>query len=164
MPRGANQVRARGPANRGQRDEERIMLGGERRKSVSTTTVLWREGLHFCSELASGRLMCDESSEVGKAYPSAPELLMASLGSCIGSVLATFAERHEIDLEGMRIGLEWEIAERPHRIGGIDIRVSVPAELSEERRATLERVAHACLIHNTLTHPPDIRLALESGG
>jgi len=127
---------------------------------MATTTVLWKEGLHFCSHIKSGQLMCDESSEVGKAYPSAPELLMASLGSCIGSVLVVFADRHDIDLEGMKIELDWEAAEKPHRIGEITIAISIPNALQENQRTILERVAHACLIHNTLTHPPDISLTV----
>jgi uncharacterized OsmC-like protein len=106
--------------------------------------------------------MCDESSEVGKAYPSAPELLMAALGSCIGSVLAYFSQRHGMSLEGMQILLDYRIAENPHRIGEIDVRVSIPRRLSQEQEETLERVAHACLIHNTLTHPPKIVLGLST--
>jgi len=123
-------------------------------------TVVWKEGMHFCTQVPSGQLMCDESSDVGAVYPSAPELLMASLGSCIGSVLVYFAERHEIPIEGMQIVLDWQIAERPHRSGEITVAVSIPKGVSEPQRETLERVAHACLIHNTLTHPPQISLSL----
>jgi uncharacterized OsmC-like protein len=119
--------------------------------------------MQFCTQLESGQLMCDESSEVGQAYPSAPELLMASLGSCIGSVLVYFATRHEIALKGMTISLDWRPAERPHRIGEIDVRVSLPETVAEKYKATLERVAHSCLIHNTLTHPPKVSLDLTIG-
>ena len=130
---------------------------------MATTSVVWKEGMHFCTKVESGELMCDESSEVGKAYPSAPELLMASLGSCTASALVYFAQRHDIALEGMRVDLDWEGAEGPHRIGEIDVRVSLPESVSESERTTLERVAHACLIHNTLTHPPEIALTLSTG-
>jgi len=129
---------------------------------MAKTTVLWKEGMHFCTHVQSGQLMCDESSEVGKAYPSAPELLMASLGSCIGSVLVYFAQRRDISLEGMRIDLDWSAAEEPHRIGEIDIGLALPATVPKKQYAALERVAHACLIHNTLTHPPKISLALSA--
>jgi putative redox protein len=129
--------------------------------SVATTTVLWKEGMHFCTHVKSGELLCDESSEVGTAYPSAPELLMASLGSCIGSVLVYFADRHDINLEGMQIDLDWEMTEGPRRISRIDIGVIIPAHLDDEALATLERVAGTCLIHNTLLHPPQIGLALQ---
>jgi len=123
-------------------------------------SVVLKKGLHFCTTLPSGELMCDESSEVGNAHPSAPELLLASLGSCIGSVLAYFAGRRGLSLEGMKIDLDYNLAEKPHRIGEIGIRVTLPKALSGQEQQTLERVAHACLIHNTLTHPPKITLTL----
>jgi len=123
-------------------------------------TVVWKEGMHFCAEAPSGRLTCDESSPVGKAYPSAPELLLASLGSCIASVMVYFADRHGLDLEGLALDMDYDVAESPHRIGAIDISVRVPRGLSEEQRATLARVADTCLIHNTLHHPPKITLQL----
>jgi len=105
--------------------------------------------------------MCDESSEIGLVYPSAPELLMASLGSCIGSVLVVFAERHGISLEGMTIDLDWKIAEHPHRLGQIGVVVSIPTSISADQQKVLTRVAEDCLIHNTLSHPPQIALRLS---
>jgi len=130
---------------------------------MATTRVVWREGMHFCTKVLSGEVMCDESSDIGAAYPSSPELLMASLGSCIASVLVYYAERHGIDLEGMHVDLDWKIAENPHRIGAIDVRVGIPHKMPESQKAVLERVAHTCLIHNTLTHPPDLSLELQTG-
>jgi len=128
---------------------------------VARTTVVWRQGMHFCTTTQSGQLMCDESSEMGAVYPSSPELLMASLGSCIGSVLVYFAERRGIRLEGMSIDLDWKIKENPHRIGQIDIAVSIPQELSKEQQKVLTRVAEECLIHNTLRIPPQMNMTLS---
>ena len=117
--------------------------------------------MHFCTSTQSGQLMCDESSEIGAVYPSSPELLMASLGSCIGSVLVYFAERHKINIEGMSIELDWKIKEKPHRIGEIDIAVHVPHHLSEDQGTVLKRVAEECLIHKTLHTPPQINMTLS---
>jgi putative redox protein len=131
---------------------------------VVTTTVLWKEGMHFCTQTQSGRLMCDESSEIGRAYPSSPELLMASLGSCVASVLVLYGEHHGMALEGLRVELDWTIADRPHRVGEIRLRVSLPRGIPGDQRPILERVAHTCLIHNTLTHPPRISMEMEYAG
>ncbi len=129
-----------------------------------TTIVEWRHGRHFCAELASGRVMCDESELTGKQFPSSAELLMASLGSCIGAVLVTFADRHEINLEEMTIELHWHLADNPHRIGEISVSVNIPHTLTAEQKLTLTNVAHSCLIHNTLTHKPEIAIELTSVG
>jgi uncharacterized OsmC-like protein len=126
------------------------------------TTVEWRHGGHFCAELESGRVTCDESGLVGKQFPSSAELLMVSLGSCIGSVLVVFSDRHQINLEGMKIDLHWHLADDPHRIGEIGVSVNIPHQLTAEQKQTLTHVAHSCLIHNTLTHPAKISVDLSS--
>jgi len=126
-----------------------------------TTTVVWKEGMHFCTRVQSGELMCDESSEIGAAYPSSPELLMASLGSCIASVLVVYGSHHGYELDGLKVELDWTLADAPHRIGGIHIRVHLPANVPEAERPVFERVAHSCLIHNTLTHPPKIEMDIS---
>jgi uncharacterized OsmC-like protein len=130
--------------------------------ATGATTVVWKEGMHFCAHTDSGQVMCDESAPIGKAFPSAPELLMASLGSCIGSVLVTFADRHDVDLEGMAIGLKWKTADRPYRIGEIAVSVNIPKGVPPRARDTLTRVANACLIHNTLARPPQIEVKLSA--
>jgi putative redox protein len=127
---------------------------------VVTTTVVWREGMHFCTKVQSGQLMCDESSEIGAAYPSSPELLMASLGSCIASVLVLYGRHHEYDLDGLSVELDWKLAENPHRIGEIAVRVHLPGSIPAEQHPIFERVAHTCLIHNTLSHPPTVKMEL----
>jgi uncharacterized OsmC-like protein len=124
------------------------------------TTVVWKEGMHFCTKVQSGKLMCDESSEIGAAYPSAPELLMASLGSCIASALITYGRRRDYALDGLAVDLDWKLAEDPHRIGEITVRVSVPDAIPRDQQAVFQRVADTCLIHNTLTHPPRIEISL----
>ena len=128
------------------------------------TTVRYRHGLEFCADLESGRVTCDAFSDRGKEYPSAPELLMVSLGSCIGAVVLTYSDRHGITYEGMEIDLDWELAhEHPHRIGRIDVKVRMPGPLTPDQIEILKRVADQCLIHNTLLHPPEIRVDLEAG-
>jgi len=129
-----------------------------------TTTVYWKEGMHFCTRVQSGQLMCDESSEIGAAYPSSPELLMASLGSCLASVLILYGRHHDYDLDGLQVDLDWEMAENPHRIGAISVRVHLPETIPAEQRPIFARLAHTCLIHNTLTHPPEIEMSLSFGG
>jgi len=128
------------------------------------TTVRYRHGLEFCADLESGRVTCDAFSDRGKEYPSAPELLMVSLGSCIGAVVLTYSDRHGIKYEGMEIDLDWELAhEHPQRIGRIDVKVRMPGPLTPDQIEILKRVADQCLIHNTLLHPPEIRVDLEAG-
>jgi putative redox protein len=139
-------------------ESSRLIAG---REAMVTTTVLWKEGMHFCTRVQSGRLMCDESSEIGAAYPSSPELLMASLGSCLASVLLLYGRRHGYELDGLSVDLDWKTAEHPYRIGEISVRVRVPEAVPPEQQTIFARVAHTCLIHNTLLHPPKLEMELS---
>jgi len=125
------------------------------------TVVRYEHGMLFCSDLESGRVTCDAFSEKGKEYPSAPELLMVSLGSCIGAVIVTYSDRHGINYEGMEISLDWQLAHHPYRIGRIDVTVQMPGPLTPEQIEILKRVADQCLIHATLLNPPEINLDLH---
>lgn len=94
--------------------------------------------------------------------PTPPELLIASLGSCIAIYAVFFAEKHpEISLAGMKVELEWERAEGPTRIGEISAKVTIPGGVPEHFRDALHRSMEACLIHNTLTHCPKVELTLS---
>jgi len=127
------------------------------------TVVRYHHGLEFCADLESGRITCDAFSDKGKEYPSAPELLMVSLGSCIGAVIVTYADRHGIDYEGLEVALDWELApDPPHRIGRISVVVHMPGPLTHEQIEILTRVANQCLIHNTLLHPPEMTVGLRA--
>jgi uncharacterized OsmC-like protein len=127
------------------------------------TLVRYYHGLEFCADLESGRITCDAFSDKGKEYPSAPELLMVSLGSCIGAVILTYADRHGIDHEGLEVALDWApAADPPHRIGRISVEVHMPGPLTREQIEILKRVANQCLIHNTLLHAPEMTIDLSA--
>jgi len=125
---------------------------------MERTTVAYEQGIRFCAATAGGRVVCDP--DAGQYGPSAPELLMAALGSCIGSVIVYFAERRGYKYEGLQVDMDWEIVENPHRIGRINVHVTMPGPLTDEERAIFTRVADTCLIHNTLSHPPTMSLDL----
>jgi len=93
-----------------------------------------------------------------------PELLIASLGSCIGVYIESFAERHGVDITGLTINLEWEKVAKPARIGKIRCWIKIPTVIDEQMAAALLRVAEQCLIHNTLTQAPEIKVEIERKG
>jgi uncharacterized OsmC-like protein len=54
-----------------------------------------------------------------------------------------------------------EKATGPARLAAIRVEVTVP-DLDPRHEAGVLRAVKACLIHNTLTHPPSIDIALET--
>ncbi len=91
-----------------------------------------------------------------------PELLLASLGSCVGFYAAQYLKKFKLATEGTRVRVSAAKLKEPARIGDFVIEVDVPVELSAEHRAGVERSVKHCLIHNTLLNPPKIDLEIRS--
>jgi putative redox protein len=86
-----------------------------------------------------------------------PELFLASIGTCVGYYVVQFCDTRNLDTSDLRIEVDGEIMPNPGRIGRITVRIGLPFELDEERIKALLRAATHCTIHNTLTHPPEVR-------
>jgi len=117
--------------------------------------------MKFRAQVRGHEILSDQPAGKGEdSGPTPPELLIASLGTCIGVYAAAFAQRHAISLEGMKIEMGWGRAENPTRIGEIRAKLLLPNEVPERYHDGLLKSAASCLIHNTLTHPPQIEMAL----
>ena len=84
------------------------------------------------------------------------EIYASSLGSCVGVFIRSFAERHGIKTEGMKITVNFENREKPHRIGFVEVSVKMPEAVPEDKMAAIKRVAETCTVHNSMTHPAEI--------
>ena len=90
-----------------------------------------------------------------------PGLLLASLGSCAGFHAAQYLRKHKLATEGTRVRVTAEKVKDPPRIDDFQIEVETPIELTVEHRAGVERAVAHCLIHNTLLHPPKMRIQIK---
>ena len=88
----------------------------------------------------------------GKGESFSPtDLVATALGVCIPTIMGIVAEREKIDLTGMRITVQKEMsAEPPRRIAKLSTRIAMPAGLTVQQKAKLERAAHTCPVHQTL--------------
>ena len=127
-------------------------------------TVTHREGLRFSALARGHEVISDQPSGKGGTDQgmTPPELLMASLGACIGVYVVEFAERHHLPHQGLTVDLDWERAEDPTRIARVKVQVRLPGEVSEDFRKALHRVAEQCLIHNTLRSGPEVTITITS--
>jgi uncharacterized OsmC-like protein len=89
------------------------------------------------------------------------ELLLASLGTCMGVYITRYCKTAGIDCEGMTIDLSSERAEDPARIGSIRAMVKIPGGVPEDRRTAVIKVAEHCLIHETLRNAPELTIEME---
>ena len=90
------------------------------------------------------------------------ELFVASLAGCVGFFVARYRTRHGVRAEGFRVETEWSMAEQPHRIGRIHLRLHLPVDLPSSQQERLLKVAHGCTVHQSVIHPPVIDISLQS--
>ena len=95
------------------------------------------------------RIGADCSMTKGQEF--GPESLVAAgLGSCMLISMASFAERHGLDVAGARIDVEPSFGGKPQmRISGFEITVRIPRGFAEEDEARLKAAADACPIKHS---------------
>ena len=87
----------------------------------------------------------------GSAF-SPTDLVATSLGTCIVTVMAIAAENDAIPFPGARFRVEKHMASDPRRIARLPMVIEMPAGLSPEQRARLEKVGRHCPVHRSV-HP-----------
>ncbi len=121
-------------------------------------TVEHLGALQFENKARQHAIVSDQPPENGghDEGMTPPELLLASLGSCVGFYAAQYLRKHKLATEGTRVRVTADKRKDPARIDNFRIEIETPAALTEQHRDGVENAAHHCLIHNTLLHPPSI--------
>ena len=92
----------------------------------------------------------------GKGESFSPtDLVATALGSCVATIMAINAEKHDIDLSGTKITVEKHMAtEGPRRIARLPVLIEVPIKIDERQRTAIETAASHCPVSYThLTLP-----------
>ncbi len=98
----------------------------------------------------------------GDTGPTPTEIFIAGLAACIAYYAERYLRRSGLSTAGLEVACGYEWAEKPHRVGGIDVSVTAPG-LTEERRDAFARVIDHCTVHNTLRQPPAITVEVAHG-
>jgi putative redox protein len=109
---------------------------------------------------------CDQPTENGgfDEGMTPPEFFLASLATCAGYYAVQYLKTRNLPMEGLQVRTTADKAKAPARLADIHIKVEYPAELDERHREGVLRAVHNCLIHNTLTHPPEIHVDVNTPG
>ncbi len=118
----------------------------------------------FAIQTRSHTILCDQPAENGGADTgmTPPELLLASLGSCAAFYAVQYLKTRNLAESGVEVTVTAEKLKPPARLGNFNIHVTCPVSLTEAHREGMMRSIHACLIHNTLLTPPEIKIELET--
>lgn len=129
-------------------------------------SVVYEGGLHCkLTHGPSGKHIVTDAptDNMGKGEAFSPtDLMAASLGSCIITVMGIVAQRHNIHLEGAAAEIVKEMITEPvRRIGKISVVVKMPKGIAADKRPMLERSAHSCPVHKSIHPDVDIQISLN---
>ncbi|MBI5853756.1 MAG: OsmC family protein [Nitrospirae bacterium] len=90
------------------------------------------------------------------------DLFVGSLTACVAYFVGRYCARHQILCESLTVEADWTMAEQPHRVGTIALRIHLPETLNPSERERLLRVAHGCTVHQSLVVPAQVEIALTN--
>lgn len=84
---------------------------------------------------------------------SPTDLVATALGSCMATIMGIIAQRHELNLEGMKIEVAKEMStDTPRRIARLTTTIRIPLPAAHPKRSLLENGALTCPVYHSL-HP-----------
>lgn len=114
-----------------------------------------------CLHFASGNEFITDApvDNNGKGEAFSPtDTVATGLASCMMTVMGIKAHDLEVDLKGATATVTKHMASAPRRITKIEVRLEMPARISEKNRKILEHTANTCPVHHSLH--PDIEKAI----
>jgi uncharacterized OsmC-like protein len=93
--------------------------------------------------------------------PTPTELFVAGLAGCVAHYARRYLSRHGLDDAGLEVVAGYTMGGRPARVLDIGVQLTPPRSLPAERRDAFLAVASHCTVHNSLTQPPAVTIALH---
>ena len=79
-------------------------------------------------------------------------MVCSALASCILTIMAIAVEKNGINIKGTNAIVKKIMGNSPRRISKIDIELTFPMDYDEKTKVILERAAHNCPVHHTLSN------------
>lgn len=129
---------------------------------MPTVTVQHVDGDRFTIGIRDHLVEVDQPVSDGgdDTAPTPTELFVASLASCVAFYARRYLARHHLPTAGLRVSTDYRMASRPARVSDIRIGIALDSAVPNDRRDGLLAVVSHCTVHNSLTHPPAIDIAL----
>jgi len=119
-----------------------------------TIDIEYEGSLHCAARHApSGARIATDApvDNAGRGESFSPtDLVATALGTCIATIMGIWAQRHDVDLTGMRVQVEKHMRADPRRIGRLPVEVHVPVVLDDRQQTSLENAARLCPVRNSL--------------
>jgi putative redox protein len=121
-------------------------------------------GARFIAEARKHRLIIDQPAEDGATdHGMTPaELLLVSLGSCIGQYVAQYLNLRGLSSEGLVVRVAADRTTRPLQLSGFHIEVAAPALADRQLRALEKTLANAGIVHGAISRENAIGISTGS--
>jgi len=129
---------------------------------MPAVTVRYVDGDRFTIGIRDHEVDVDQPVSDGgeDTAPTPTELFVASLASCVAFYARRYLARHHLPSTGLRVTTDYRMGSHPARVSDLRIEIALDSAVPHDRRDALLAVASHCTVHNTLTHPPTIDVAL----
>ena len=90
---------------------------------------------------------------------SPSHMLASGIGTCMFSVLQSWATNAKIPTDHLAVEIGWNSSENQNRAGRFDVQLMWPS-LPESRREAAARAANTCAVYNALVPRPEINIGM----
>jgi len=117
-------------------------------------------GARFVAEARKHRLVIDQPAEDGATDHgmSPSEMLLVSLGSCIGQFVAQYLSMRGLSSDGLQVSVAAERTTRPLRLSGFRVEVIAPGLSDRQLRGLEKTLATAGLVHGAIARENTVRI------
>ena len=91
-----------------------------------------------------------DNNGLGEAF-SPTDLVCSALASCILTIIAIAVEKNDIEIKDTTAIVKKTMGINPRRIVKIEIDLTFPRQYDAKTQTILERAAHNCPVHHTLS-------------
>lgn len=122
-------------------------------------TLQHRGGAKFLAEARQHQLVLDQPAEDGATDHgmSPAELLLISLGGCVGQYVAQYLRLRGVPCEGLLVRVKAQPAARPMRLRDLSVKIVAPG-LNERQLRALEKSLPSGLVQQTLSRDNAVQI------
>jgi len=123
-------------------------------------TVQHVDGARFLATVGQHTAVVDAAPEDGGGGTamSAPQLFAAAVGACILEFVANSCRLRKVPLDHLGLEMDFEILERPLRIGSMEVFLQMEPEPPEAVKRRLLGVARHATLVSTLLRSPEVAI------
>ena len=87
--------------------------------------------------------------------PSPTELFLASIGTCAGYFALTFCEKRKLNIDKLKIKLDFQANKKTYMIENIVVKITLPPDFPEKYKDALIKAVDVCHVKKHFTDPPE---------